>query len=77
MILSGEKIKFLPFLGSDSCLYRLKANFWLLKNGGAPGITGVCDMFEAFAGGVTGSQEQGTTTSRSSQRDRMESAILD
>lgn len=76
-MLSGEKTKFLPVLGSGSCLYRLKANFWLLKSGGAPWITCICDTFEISVGGVFGSQEQGTSPGRSSQRDRIESDILD
>lgn len=77
MILSGEKMTFLPSLDFGSCVYRLKANFWLLKNGGAPWIAGVRDVFEVSVGGVTGPPKQGTSPARSNQRDRMETAILD
>lgn len=77
MILSGEKIMFLPVLGSGSCLYRFKANFWLLKKDRAHWIAGIRDTFEVTVGGISGSQEQGISPGRSSQRSRMESAILD
>lgn len=77
MILSGEKMMFLPVLDCGSCLYRLKAKFWLLKNDRTPWIAGIRDTFEVSVGDVSGSQEQGTSPGRNSQRNRMENAILD